>query len=127
MEFVIVVGADVTAWEGVFEVLEESGIDAHNVLEVAVLLAVLDHKDLAVALNDLGLDLASALGEEDLVREFAVNDLLTDLRDAPWAEGVSGARPAESRAGLLIRFKQRLIGPSRNERGIRLDAVERVE
>ncbi len=73
--------------EDVFEVLHHGGVDGHDVFEVAVDGAVLNHKDLAVALDDLGLDLANLLVEEDFVGEFAVDDLLTDLRDAPGAEG----------------------------------------
>jgi hypothetical protein len=115
MKLVIVMSADVAARESLFEVLEEGRVDAHDILEVAVLEAVFDHKDLAVALDDLGLDLSDFLIKKDLVRELAVNDLLADLRDALRAERVGGARPAERRPGLLKRFKQRLIRPVRNE------------
>jgi hypothetical protein len=40
----------------------------------------------AVALDDLRFDLADLLVEKNLVREFAVDDLLTNLRDALGAE-----------------------------------------
>ena len=64
--------------------------------------AVLHHQDLAVALDDLGLDLADLLVQQDLVRQLAVDDLLADLRDALGAERVGGAGPAERRLLLLI-------------------------
>ena len=58
VQVLIVVGADVAAREDLFQVLEERGVDGHHVFEVAVNRAVLHHQDLAVALDDLGLDLA---------------------------------------------------------------------
>jgi hypothetical protein len=58
VELLVVMCADVAAWEVLLEVLEEGRVNGHNVFEVAVLDAVLDHEDLAVALDDLSLDLA---------------------------------------------------------------------
>ena len=49
----VVVGADVAAREDLLQVLEERGVDGHDVFEVAVAGAVLHHQDLAVALDDL--------------------------------------------------------------------------
>ena len=40
------------AGEAVFKVLEEGGVDGHDVFEVAVDRAILHHQDLAVALDD---------------------------------------------------------------------------
>jgi hypothetical protein len=127
VKLVVVVGADVAAGEGFLEVLEESRVYRHDVFEVAVFLTVLDHQDFAVALDDLGLDLADFLVEEDLVREQAVDDLLADFGDALRAKRVGGARPAERGAGLLVRFEQGLIGPVRGEGRVRLDAVKGLE
>ena len=58
VQLFVVVRADVAAREDVFQVLEERRVDGHHVFEVPVDRAVLDHQDLAVALDDLGLDLA---------------------------------------------------------------------
>ena len=44
--------ADVAARERLLEVLEERRVHRHHVFEVAVDRAVLDHQDLAVALDD---------------------------------------------------------------------------
>ena len=107
----LAVGADVAAGEALFEVLEEGGVDRHHVFKVAVLGAVLDHQDLAVALDDLGLDLAHLLVEQDFVGQLAVENLLADLGDALGTERVGGARPAEGRLLLLIALEEGLVAP----------------
>ena len=61
---------------------------------MTVLGAVLDHEDFAVALDDLCLDLADFFIEQDLVGQFAIENLLTDLRDTPGTKRVGAARPA---------------------------------
>ena len=50
MQFLIAlaVGAHVTAGEALFKMLEELGVDRHDVFKMAVLGAVLDHEDLDV-------------------------------------------------------------------------------
>ena len=111
----VIVGADVAAGKDLFEVLEEGGVDGHHVFKVAVLGAILDHQDLAVALDDLRFDLANLLIQKDFVGQLAVDDLLADLRNALWAEGIGGAGPAKGRLFLLIGLQQRLIGPLRGE------------
>ena len=127
MEALVVVGADVAAGEDLFQVPEEGGVHGHDVFEVAVLGAVLHHEDLAVALDDLGLDLAGLLVHEDLDRQLAVDDLLADFGDALGTERVGGARPAERRLGLLIRLQQRLVRPLGRERWVGINAIELVE
>ena len=121
------VGADVAAGEALFEVLEELGVDGHDVFKVAVLGAVLDHEDLAVALDDLGLDFADLLVEQDFVGQLAVEDLLADLGDALGTERVSGARPAEGRLLLLIALEEGLVAPLGGEGGVGADAVQLLE
>jgi hypothetical protein len=83
--------------------------------------------DLAVALDDLGLDLADLLVEEDLVGQLAVHDLLADLGDALGAEGVSGAGPAEGRLLLLVALEQGLVRPARREALVGADRVQLAE
>ena len=58
VQFFVVVRADVAAREHLFQVLEERRVDGHHVLEMAVNGAILHHHDLAVALDDRGLDFA---------------------------------------------------------------------
>ena len=95
------VGADVAAGEALFKVLEEGRVDRHDVFKVAVLGAVLDHEDFAVALDDLGLDFAHLLVEEDFVGQLAIENLLANLGDALGTKRIRGARPAEGRLFLL--------------------------
>ncbi|MGC2402456.1 MAG: hypothetical protein WA510_21860 [Acidobacteriaceae bacterium] len=103
--------------------LEKGRIDGHHVFEVAVFGAILDHKDLAVPLNDLSLDLARLFVQQDFVRQLAVDDLLADLRDAFGAERVGATGPTQRRLFFLIGLQQRLIGPLGGEGGVGTDAV----
>ena len=121
------VGAHVAAGEALFQVLEEGRVDRHDVFKVAVLGAVLDHQDLAVALDDLGLDFAHLLVEQDFVGQLAVENLLADLGDALGTERVRGARPAEGRLLLLPALLQGLVAPLGGERGVGADAVQPLE
>src|ERR1039458_6039469 len=45
-------------WKTLFQVLREFRVNRHQVFEVPVLGAVLDHPDLAVAFDDLGFNLS---------------------------------------------------------------------
>ena len=96
--FLSFVGAHVAAGEALFKMLEEGGVHGHDVFKVAVLGAILDHQDLAVALDDLGLDLADLLVEQNFVGQLAVENLLANLGDALGTERVGGARPAQRAA-----------------------------
>ena len=107
--------------------LEEGGVDGHDVFEVAVLGAVLDHEDFAVALDDLGLDFADFLIEQDFMGQLAVEDLLANLRDALGTEGIGGAGPAEGRLFLLIGLEEGLVGPLGGEGGVGADAIQALE
>src|ERR1022692_540522 len=80
--------------------LEEGRIDGHHVLEVAVNGAILDHQDLAVALDDFGLDLAHLIVEQDGQRLLAAEDFRADLGDAAGAQRVGLARPPQRGLGL---------------------------
>ena len=123
----LAVGADVAAGEALFKMLEEGRIDRHHVFKVAVLGAVLHHQDLAVALDDLGLDFAHLLVEQDFVGQLAVENLLANLGDALGTERVRGARPAERRLFLLPALLQRLVAPLGREGGVGADAVQALE
>src|SRR3989440_2040883 len=91
---------------------------------MTVLGAVLDHENLAVALDDLSFDLADFFIEQDLVGQFAVENLLADLRNTPRAKRVGATRPAQRWLRLLVRLKQWLVGPLGFGRRIGLHAVE---
>ena len=120
-------GADVAAGVRVFEMFEERGVHRHHVFEVPVLRAVLDHQDLAVALDDGRLDLANLFVEQHLVVALAVEDLLARFADARRAQRVGLARPAERRLHLLPGLLNRLVGPLGREGLGPLHRIERIE
>src|SRR5262249_44628460 len=122
-----VVRADIAARERLLEVLEERRIDRHDVLEVPVLRTVLDHQDLAVAFDDVRLDLADFLVEKNPVVALAVQDLLPRFPYAFRAQRVGLARPAKWRLHLLPRLEQWLVRPVRRERLRGRNAVQRIE
>ena len=111
MQLLVVVGADVAAGENVFQVLREFGVNRHHVFEVAVLGAIFHHQDLAVALDDGGLDLADFFVHQHFVRQLAVENLLADFGHALRAQRIGGARPAQRRLGLFVGLEQRLVRP----------------
>ena len=127
VQLVVVVGADVAAWEHFFEVLEEVGVDRHHVLEVAVNRAILHHQDLAVALENRRLDLADLLVQQDADVFLAVENRLSRLARAGRAQRVGLARPAKWRFGLFVRLQQRLVGPLRRKGRSLVDLVQRIE
>src|SRR5665213_3842265 len=127
VQLFIVVRADVAAGEHVFEVLAEGGIDRHEVFELTVDGALLHHHDLAVLLDDPGLDLAQLVVLEDLDWQLAVEDLLANVRDARGAERIRLARPAELRLLLLPALEQRLVRPLGGKRGVRFDRIQLVK
>ncbi len=90
--FSIVVRANVAAGEALFEVLEEGRVDRHHVFKVAVLGAVLHHQDLAVALDDLGLDFAHLLVEQNFKGQLAVQNLLARSPGRTWGTSESVVR-----------------------------------
>ena len=107
--------------------MKKAGVDGHDVFKVAVLGAVLHHQDLAVALDDLGLDFADLLIEQDFVGQLAVQDLLADLGNALGAERVCGARPAQWRLFLLVGLQERFIAPLGGKRRVGADGVQPIE
>ena len=121
------VGTDIAARKALFKVFEEGRVNGHEVFEVAVLGAILDHEDLAIALDDLCFDFANFFIEQDFVGQLAVDDLLADLGDALGTERVGGARPAERRLFFLVALEEGLVAPFGREGLIGADAVEPLE
>src|SRR5947209_19114947 len=115
VQLFIVMGADVASGEDLFEMLEEFHVYGHYVFKVAMDGTVFHHQDLAVALDDLGLDLAHFFVHQYLMRMLAVDDLLPDFMDAFWTKRVGTARPAEWRLGLFPGFQKRLFSPFRRK------------
>jgi hypothetical protein len=90
----ILVRPYVAAGKAFFQMFEEGRVDGHHVLEVAVNGAVLDHQDLAVALNDLRFNLAYLVVEQDGQRLLAAQDFRPNLGDTAWAQRIGFPRPA---------------------------------
>ena len=126
VQLLVVVRANVAAREDVFQVLGERRVDRHQVFELSVDGALLDHHDLAVFLDDVGLDLADLLVAQDLDRDLAVQNLLADLGDALGTQRIGLARPAEFRLLLFPALEKRLVGPLRDETRIPVDRVQLV-
>ncbi len=97
MQLLVAMGADIAAGKNLFEVTREFEVEGHQVFEVPVLGAVLDHPELAFAFDDLGLDLADLFVRQNVDRQVAVEDLLTNFRHALGTKRIGGARPAERR------------------------------
>ena len=71
----IVVGGNIAAGEVLLDPGQKLRVDGHDVLVMAVDGAVLHHPDLAITLDDVGLDLADLLREEGLPILLAVQNL----------------------------------------------------
>ena len=102
VQLFVVVGANVPSGEDVFQVLEEVRIDRHYVFKMTVNRAILDHQDLAVAFDDVGLDLPDFLVHENLVGQFAINDLLANVRYALRTQRIGLPRPTQLGLHLLV-------------------------
>ena len=127
VQLLVVVRNDVAAGEHFFEVAREVGVNRHHIFEVTMFLAILDHQDLAVALDDLGFDLADFFVGQNFDGQLAIENLLADFGDTLRAQRVRGARPAQRRLGLLIGLEQGLVGPLGLGRRILLDPVGALE
>ena len=123
VQLVVVVRLDIAPGEDLFQMAEEGGVDGHDIFKVAMRGAVLHHQNLAVALDDLGLDLAHLLVQEHFVGQLAIDNLLADLRHALGAQRIGAAGPAQRGLLFLVGLQERLFRPFGGERGIRADAV----
>ena len=117
---------NVAAGEVLLDPFEELRVDGHQVFVLAVDGAFFHHPDLAVALDDLRLDLADLLVDQVGPVLLAVHDGVARFLHAVGAERVRRARPAERGLGLLPGLQQRLIGPFRREGWIGIVLVEEL-
>ncbi len=101
VEFLVVVRAHVSSREERLNVLEELGINRHEVLEVSVLRTILDHPDLSVTFDDLSLDFADLLVDQRGHIAFSAENLLSGLNHAVRAKRVRDSRKPEGRFGFL--------------------------
>ena len=126
VQLLVVVRANIAARENIFQVLRERRVDRHQIFELPVDRALLDHHDLAVFLDDVGLDLADLLVAQNLDRNLAVQNLLADLRDALRTQRIGLARPAEFRLLLFPALEKRLVRPLGDESRIPVDGIQLV-
>src|ERR1700742_1259376 len=118
VQFFIVVGTDVPAGKRFLQVPKEFWIDGEDIFEMPVDQAILDHQYLAVALDDLRLDLAGSLVHQDAVILDAVKNLLANLRNTARAQRIGLSRPAQRRLRLFTGLQQWLVRPLGGERWI---------
>ena len=57
VKLLVVVSFDVASRKHCLDVLQELGVNCHHIFEVAMLRAIFDHPDLAIALDNLCLNL----------------------------------------------------------------------
>src|SRR5437899_9953380 len=126
VEFFVVVGSDVPAGKILLDPLEESRVSGHQVFKVAVNGAVLDHPDLAVALDDARLDLAHLLVDEHLIVLVAYHDLLARFLHAGRAKRIGLPGPTQWRFRFLPGFQERLIRPFGGKGRIRIVLIEKL-
>ncbi len=127
MQLLVIVGANVAARKHVFQMLRKIRINGHQIFKAPVLGALFYHQNLAIALDDGGLDLANLFVHQHFVGKMPIKNLLPDFGHALRAQRVSRARPAQRRLRLLIRLQQRLVRPLRRRRRILLDPVQPVK
>ena len=117
---------NVASGEILLDPREEFRVHGHQVFAVAMDRAFLHHPDLAVALDDLRLDLADLLMNEVGPILLAAENRVARLGHAAGAQRIGRTRPAESRLALLVGLQQRLIGPLRSERRVRIEFIEEL-
>ena len=127
VQLIVVVRTNIAARENFFQMLEESRIDRHHIFEMTVNRAVLHHQNLAVALDNLRLDLTNFLVQQNLMRQLAVDNLLPNRRHTLGAKRVRRTRPAERRLFFLVALQQRLVAPLGRKALIRADVVQPAE
>ena len=80
VKLLVVVRVDIATGKHRFDVGQKLRIDSHHVFEVTVDWTILDHPDLAIALDDLRFDLADLLVNQNADVFLAADELLRALR-----------------------------------------------
>ena len=116
MKRLIVMGGNIPARKHSFNVGKKLRVNGHHIFEVTVNRALLDHPNLTVTLDDLGLDLSDFLVNQHRNLFTAVEDRLTRFNYAVRAKRVGRPRPAKLWRRPLVRLEQRPVSPLRLER-----------
>src|ERR1700722_5220312 len=114
VQILVIVRGNIAAGILLFDPVEPFGINGHHVFIVAVLRTVFYHPDLAVALDDLRLDLADFLAHQIAPIFFTGDDRFARFFHARGAERIGLPRETQRWLGLLPGFEQRLIRPLRS-------------
>jgi hypothetical protein len=101
VETFVVVGRNISAGEVLFDPLKKLHIDGHEVFDLPMLGAFLDHPDLAVSFNNVGFDLTHLLMEQLLPFGLAAGDCFPSFPHTFGAQGIGLAWPAKRRFCLL--------------------------
>ena len=86
VERLIVVRRNIAAGKHLLEMLEEVGIHRHDVFEMTMEPAILDHQNLAVAFENRGLNFSDSLVHENTQILPAIQDLATRLAHTDWTK-----------------------------------------
>ena len=101
MQVFVIVRGNIAAGILLFDPVQPFRIDGHHVFVVAVLRAVFHHPDLAIALDDLRLDLADLLAHQIAPILFTGDDRFARFLHASGAERIGLPWETERRLGLL--------------------------
>src|SRR6185295_336976 len=109
MKFLVVVSIDVSARKHLLDMGKEFRVDGHHILEMPVNRTVLNHPDLSITFDNLGLDLADLLINKDGDIFLTAQNLFTSFNNAVGAKGVGCSRPTKCWLAFLPGFQQRLV------------------
>ena len=115
MKFLVIVSIDVTTRKHLFYMCQKLDVDGHHVLEVPVNRTILDHPNFAIALNDLGLNLADFLVNQNANVLLPTDNRFPGLDYAVRTKRIRGSRPTQGWLALLPGFQQGLVRPLRRK------------
>src|SRR5579859_604565 len=120
-------GRNIAAGEILLNPGQKSRSDGHQIFVGAVNGALLHHPDLAIALDDLRLDLPDFLEHQILPVLLSTENGVTCFFHTPRAERIGLPRPPQCRLGFFPRLEQRLLGPLRRKRSVGIKFVKKLQ
>src|ERR1700730_4198734 len=109
VQFLVTMRIDIATWEHLFDVGKKFYVDGHHVFEVPVYRAIFYHPYFAITLNNLRLDLANLLIDENTNVLLAAQTCFPCFDYAIRTKRICGSRPAQRWFTLLPGFQQRLV------------------
>jgi hypothetical protein len=113
MKFLVVVSIDVATRKHLFYMRQELDVDCHHVLEVPVNRTILDHPNFAITLDDLGLNFADFLVNQNANVLLSADNRFPGLDHAVRTKRIRGSRPTQGWLALLPGFQQGFVRPLR--------------